>query len=430
MLSIASHQSVNILENFNQVVLSKYQTKKGQVDLPILQILEAEGKRNLRQIAIFRFSGTLIWLLMAIFAGYVLDQKDWKVQLPAVGIYFFLSIVLLWGPRLIRIPHGIRRWATALFDIPLIFWSMDLSLESNPHPQVAALITVCLFLLFIAPAPSGLSYGPIIVSSVTGFVCSSLLLHDSGVSFPAWTPSLAVIFLLTAVFSIFIARRPIVIAQQYASEQSRRTRLGRYFSPAIARRILENKGSETLTGERKNITILFSDIRSFTSMSEKMEPEDVVHFLNEYLSAMTEQIFNHGGVLDKFMGDGILAYFGAPIEKEDHSQSAIQCAIEMMNTLKKLNENRENKIQIGIGIHTGETIIGDIGPEIRKEFTIIGDPVNLASRLESATKTIGKPILVSEQVMNSARNHFKWEFAGKVKVKGKEEPISLYSPVL
>jgi adenylate cyclase len=214
-----------------------------------------------------------------------------------------------------------------------------------------------------------------------------------------------------------------------------RDTIKRAFSGYISRQVLETimeKGEvPALKGERRRITVLFADIRGFTTISEGMTPEEVVEVLNEFFDRMVEVLMRHKGTIDKFLGDGIMVIFGAPVDDPYQEQNAVMAAIEMQKELHNLCTAWETKgrqpIRMGIGINSGPAIVGNIGSEDHMEYTAIGDTVNLASRLESATKELGLEIAVCEQTYAAVRPLFQWKPAGTIAIRGRTEPVRAYS---
>jgi len=210
-----------------------------------------------------------------------------------------------------------------------------------------------------------------------------------------------------------------------------RTLLGKVISPEIAEELI-NKDVQ-LGGEEREMTILFTDLRNFTGLSERRTPAEVLTLLNEYLTRMTRVIDRHGGVVDKYIGDAIMALFGAPLELPDHADKAVHCAIEMIQSLEQLNREFRAKgwpeLGMGVGINTGNVVVGNMGSNDRLNYTVIGDNVNLASRLESVTKDYGVPIIVSEATRTLAAS-VQYKKLDHITVKGKQEPVTIYTPVL
>ena len=205
----------------------------------------------------------------------------------------------------------------------------------------------------------------------------------------------------------------------------------RFISPEMVDQLIATQDINSLN-KRTNLTVLFSDIRGFTTLSEKLSPEQVVGLLNPYLEAMTAIIYKHGGTVDKYEGDAIMAFFGEPVAHPDHAQRAVRTAIEMLQTLADLNARwaQEGRLsehfEIGIGINSGEVFVGLLGSEQRVSYTIIGDNVNLAARIQDLTKVYSWPIIISENTYQLIQDEFEVEFIERTLVRGKTESVNIY----
>ncbi|MCB1173595.1 MAG: adenylate/guanylate cyclase domain-containing protein [Leptospiraceae bacterium] len=232
--------------------------------------------------------------------------------------------------------------------------------------------------------------------------------------------------ILMGVIATFIAYR----LRRLIQRSKRQENLERFLPEQLARDIVDGRQGFELKGKRSRVTVLFADIRGFTSLAEKEEPEAVIDLLNTYLNDMIEIIFRYQGSIDKIMGDGIMAIFGAPLDSTEAPRHAVQSALDMLRKLEDFNQIRKiqghRPLQIGIGIHTGDVILGNIGTRRRMDYTAIGDTVNTASRLESLTKKLDYPILLSGPTRESLNGDFKLKDMGKVRIRGKAEKLNLY----
>jgi len=203
---------------------------------------------------------------------------------------------------------------------------------------------------------------------------------------------------------------------------------GRYLSDEIVSSILETPDGLKLGGEKRKVSIMMTDLRGFTAMSERLAPEDVLSMINMYLETMTDIILEYGGTIDEFIGDAILVIFGAPVSEKNDAEKAIACALEMQLAMKSVNErNKEHglpEIEMGIGINTGEVIVGNIGSIKRSKYGVIGSQVNLTSRIESFT--IGGQILVSQSTIDEHKDILRIDDTMEIIPKGVKEPISIY----
>lgn len=210
-----------------------------------------------------------------------------------------------------------------------------------------------------------------------------------------------------------------------------RNMFSRFISPEMVDQLITTQDINSLN-KRANLTILFSDIRGFTTLSEKLPPEDVVAFLNPYLEVMTEVIYKHGGTVDKYEGDAILAFYGEPDPYPDHAARAVRTAVEMRVALDRLRKQwiQEGRMgegfDMGVGLNSGQVFVGLLGSEQRINYTVIGDNVNLAARIQDLTKTYKWPILVSESTYQQVKDEFECELVDSPMVKGKTEAVNLY----
>lgn len=211
--------------------------------------------------------------------------------------------------------------------------------------------------------------------------------------------------------------------------------LSQYVSPSVLAAVVD-KYEDVVgahVGSREEMTVLFSDVRSFTTMSENLEAEQVVDLLNAHFGVMTEIIFRHDGTLDKFIGDAIMAFWGAPLRTADHAEKAVRAGLEMVVGLDLVNAQLRSRslpqIQVGIGLNTGSVVLGNIGSERKLDYTVIGDNVNLASRMEGLTSKYGCAVLLSESTFEAVEGKFECALVDRVRVKGKKKPIGIYVPM-
>jgi adenylate cyclase len=254
--------------------------------------------------------------------------------------------------------------------------------------------------------------------ALTGLACSTFYVWD------VWMRGMAVTFALAlGYFSTVVGN--------YIREQRQKRQLSQFFSPAVRDAVVRRGSETTLRPSRRRLTVLFTDIRGFTSISERLEPEQVQEMLGEYLTEMTDVVFRHGGTVDKYIGDCVMALYNAPLEDPNHAANAIRTALELQErTLAvsaKWEERLDVKIRNGVGINTGDAVVGAMGSRQRREYTAISDTVNVASRLESLTKEKGAAVIISESTYAEVKGQFLMRQLDEVTVKGKTQPVKIYA---
>ena len=225
-------------------------------------------------------------------------------------------------------------------------------------------------------------------------------------------------------------RGGLVVLEDISQEKRMKATMYRYMTPGVAERVMALGEDGLMEGERKEVTILFSDIRGYTSLTEKMEAAEVVSLLNNYFETMVEAVFNFEGTLDKFIGDALMAVFGAPLPLENHAWMSVQSALDMRRRLAEFNRKRQHTghapIRVGIGISSGEVVSGNIGSQKRMDYTVIGDGVDISSRLEGVTKEYGCDIILSEFTYNLCKDKIWVRELDCIRVKGKTKPVVIY----
>jgi len=259
---------------------------------------------------------------------------------------------------------------------------------------------------------------------IGGFVAGNTLI------FAKYNTWLNMIYPVLTMLTVYLI---ITVYRYFTEEREKKKVRGAfqyYLTASVINELLKDPSKLKLGGDKKDLTVMFSDIRGFTTISEKLTPEELVSLLNEYLTAMTDIVFKYDGLLDKYIGDAIMAVFGAPLEQPDHALRCCRTALEMMSTLKGLQEKwaQEGRpfVDIGVGINTGDMVVGNMGSNMRFDYTVMGDNVNLSSRLEGINKEYGTHIIISEYTYEVVKEQMFCREVDSVRVKGKKLPVKIY----
>jgi adenylate cyclase len=299
--------------------------------------------------------------------------------------------------------------------------------------ELIAALVLGIAIIWLAPILSPallLAFGAAIVVLTLG--ASWYFYQQAGLLFDATYPLLSsALVYLTLVFS------------NYISEQAQRRRIrsafGQYLSPALVEQLAQSPEKLVLGGEEREMSILFSDVRGFTTISElyKDDPQGLTSLMNSFLTPLTNAIIDHKGTIDKYMGDAVMAFWNAPLHDELHEYNACEAALEMLHRVDTLNRQREQQanetgqrfipIRVGVGINTGRCVVGNMGSDLRFNYSVLGDPVNLASRLEGQSKNYGVPIILGSKTASGLRDKFAVLELDCITVKGKTEPESVFT---
>jgi class 3 adenylate cyclase len=418
------------------------------------ELLRLARSRVRRLYPFFAIVGTAIWLPTLIHVVRH-SQTDPAFPLPAgvaailLSAYYSAYAMILYFeallpkavlPRLYADEEGQAAKPGATLSVHLKLWLMILNLVVIPMGLIlATILTHHDSFLSIWPTPAEIVI--VALACVVGY-CEVLY---GGVTKPLRELARKMRQVADGDFSVraFVAANDEIgtiqthfneMVQGLEERERLRDTFGRYVSVEIARKLIDDRRVD-LGGESIEATILFSDIRNFTPMSERMQPDALVNFLNSYFSHVTVPVMEHRGVINKFIGDAVMAVFAPQFGSENHADDAIAAATGMREALARFNAERdgETPVEFGVGIHTGTLVAGNIGTETRLEYTLIGDTVNVASRIESSNKALGSTILVSaatrERMSPEKRGAIEFERLDDVRLKGKSEATTLYKVV-
>lgn len=399
---------------------AKYPTGKPPLYISAKSVLEKTVKPE-------ELSGTL-----ALVGTSAVGLKDIRVtpinsQLPGVEVHAQVMETILSSSHL-------KREATDLWNIPFTHISVSVNLL-----ELFIIVGGSLLIVFLLPR---LSAG---FTLLVGISIISVLIWAGWYYYLTYPILVDYLYPGATIGIIFICLTYLNYLREEAEKKQIRSAFGHYVSPALLNELAAHPEKLVLGGETRNITLLFSDIRGFTTISERLNAQELTRFINQFLTPMTNVILENRGTVDKYMGDAIMAFWNAPLSDSEHAIHACQSALRMQHAVKELNkrlaeeaaqistsnamENRRRSvpIQIGVGINTGDCCVGNMGSDQRFDYSALGDPVNLASRLEGQSKTYGVDIVLGESTVEAIGDNFALIELDLIQVKGKTLPVRIYT---
>ena len=367
-----------------------------------------------------------------------------------VGIYGIgtaVGLALAWR----KIFHPVIPYLFVTFDVVLVSAQILVLGSLMGMASSFAIALPATGLVFVVLIHASMRYRPwlivygaglfLIVLALGSFLSSQdgavhatmpMMRHEGMASFVNYEALPYALIALAGLILFLISRRTLALLLKSVIQTNRAAKLSRYFSPNLAERLAESDDEQLLAGRRQLAAVLFVDIRGFTALGESMMPEELTSYLTEYRKRLTKPIFAHGGTVDKFIGDAIMAVFGTPVQQTDDATQALACALEILDTVKNWSEERERSgyppVEVGIGGHYGEVFAGALGSEELLEYTVIGDTVNVAERLEGLSRDVGSPLVVSAALLQAAdaQERRAWKHLPPQQLKGHRQPVDAF----
>jgi len=397
--------------------------------------IELERVENTRILSYVRVFLVSIFFILHLLMGWGVGLPSFQGKEIIFLMYLLVALLLCVSSERSQHFRSASTYALSFVDIPFTYlilqkWASEwVHVPSKNIHLVIGVLAIPFMMLMVQLSGFYFSVRHSLLSSVFGCLAMYVLAIEANV--PRDTIIVGMFLIICSCFiGYYLANRFKALVRRFFDEQNRLDKMTRYFSPSVVDFLLSSKNVQP-EGKEMDVTVLFVDIRDFTQISEKMTGHEVVRLLNSVHEKLVACVFESKGTLDKYIGDGLMAYFGAPVADPQHADRALDCAEMMKNAIRRLNQKRaaddEKPLTIGIGLHSGRAIVGDVGAEFRREYTVIGDTVNTASRVEALTKKHSVEVLATDSVLERLSRPQRLRFVAEDIVRGRSRNVKTYT---